>query len=140
MIIRKATTQSDFFSLMRIRSLVFMCEQHVDPSIEIDEIDALCDHYCAFDNDHMVAALRIIKHQNTWHIGRVAVLKAHRHKQYGSSLMQYVEDIAKKEGTLTLTLSSQVAALPFYASLGYISIGKAFEEANILHQNMEKHL
>ena len=47
LILKKATTQEDFFGLMSVRCLVFMKEQHVDPWEEIDQLDQTAIHYIA---------------------------------------------------------------------------------------------
>jgi predicted GNAT family N-acyltransferase len=44
--------------------------------------------------------------------------------------------LAKAEGVLTLMLHSQVSAIPFYAKLGFVAQGPAYDEAGIPHRNM----
>lgn len=138
--IRKATTQYEFFSLMQIRAAVFMCEQNVDPLLEIDDEDRLCDHYILEDNNEMIATCRVLHCENEWHLGRIAVIKKYRHNNYGKALLQYVIQLAKDRQVQSITLGAQLHALPFYETIGFRAYGDVYEEANIQHRNMEMSL
>lgn len=134
----KATTQFEFFSLMKVRIDVFVQEQAVSPAIELDEEDRTCDHYIIYDKHRIIATCRIIEHDNTWHIGRVAVLKEHRDKHCGSYMLQQVENLAIQKNVHKLVLGAQLAALPFYTKNGYTPYGDIYLDADIEHRMMEK--
>ena len=138
--IKKATTQYEFFSLMQIRVSVFMAEQNVDPLIEVDDEDKTCDHYIVKEADTILATCRVLHHDSIWHLGRIAVLKEFRKKQYGTKLIEHIILLAKQNNITTLELGAQVHAIPFYESLGFQSVGDIFIEANIQHKMMEMRL
>lgn len=135
--IKKATTQYEFFSLMQIRVKVFMCEQNVDPAIEVDDEDKNCDHYIVTAGDTIVATCRVLHHDDVWHLGRIAVLKEYRKKQFGTHLIKHIIALAQRNNVKKLELGAQLHALPFYENLGFCSIGEVFMEANIAHRKME---
>lgn len=137
---KKAETQFEFFSLMLIRATVFMCEQHVDPLLEIDEIDQTCDHFVVYDDPKIIGTCRVIKHGDSWHIGRVAILKEHRKKHVGSFMLEEVEKLARMKNIKTLQLGAQVSAIAFYEHNGYIQYGEFYVDADINHIMMEKKL
>lgn len=137
--LKLANTQFEFFTLMKIRALVFMDEQDVDPLIEIDDLDATCDQYVVYnDNDTIIGTCRVITQDTTWHLGRIAIVKEERKKQYGSFLLQEIEKIAKENKIHRLELGSQKQAQLFYENNGYQAYGEPYIEANIEHINVEK--
>ncbi|UJF15151.1 GNAT family N-acetyltransferase [Jeotgalibaca sp. MA1X17-3] len=125
---------------LQIRRTVFISEQHVDPAIEIDEKESLCIHLVAYNPlKKAVATARLYPVSSTiLKIQRVAVLREERKKRYGEELMQQIELIAREKEYTTLILGAQNHALPFYERLGYSIIGEEYEEAGILHHDMEK--
>lgn len=136
-----AENQSDFFSCMLIRSRVFMIEQNVDISLELDEEDKTCTHYCLFDdNGTAVGTCRILDHGDIAHLGRVAILKEYRHHGYGAFMIHEVEKSCKKLGFTKIELGAQLQALPFYEKQGYHAYGEIFMDADIQHRMMVKEL
>lgn len=123
-----------------IRRNVFINEQNVAPSIEIDEKEKLCFHIVAYDeNGHPIATARLYPiDQENIKIQRVAVLKSERGKNIGKLLMEEVERNARHIGAKRVFLGAQYHALPFYQKLGYTIFGTEYEEAGILHQDVEK--
>lgn len=125
-----------------IRRHVFIEEQQVDPSIEIDEKEEQCIHVVGYDgSSRAVATARLYPLSPTaLQIQRVAVLKQQRKKHYGRQLMKHIEEIAAQKQINKMILGAQNHALLFYQSLGFHVIGKEYEEAGILHHDMEKSL
>lgn len=135
--IKQASTQYEFFSLMQIRCQVFMCEQKVDPMIEMDDKDKTCIHYIVKDHNMIIATCRVIVHDKLWHLGRIAVLKQYRGQHYGSHMLAYIIEQAKKANVEKLELGAQLQAIPFYESLGFKTYGEIFFDADIEHKEME---
>lgn len=134
-------TQSPIYKdSLQIRRTVFISEQQVDPTIEIDEKENQCIHLVAYNPlGKAIATARLYPlSQTALKIQRVAVLKEERRKHYGEELMQQIEQIARDKKFTTLVLGAQNHALPFYERLGYSIIGEEYEEAGILHHDMEK--
>lgn len=138
--IKIAESQTDFFSLMRVRATVFMIEQKVEPSLELDESDDTAVHFIYEHEGEVVATARVIYEDNHYKIGRVCVLKEVRHLKIGSQLMHYIHDYLIKQGIPEVHLGAQMSAMPFYLSLGYIPYGAVFLDANIDHQMAVKML
>lgn len=136
-----AENQSDFFSCMLIRSRVFMIEQNVDISLELDEDDKTCTHYCLYDdNGTAIGTCRILDNGDTAHLGRVAILKEYRQKGCGAFMISEVEKSCKMLGYKKVELGAQLHALPFYEKQGYHAYGEIFMDADIEHRMMVKEL
>lgn len=138
--IRIAVSQSDLDQCIQIRRVVFIQEQNVPESIELDEYDASAIHFLMSLGENPVGTARCIINGENAKIGRVAILKEERGKGYGLVLMQFVLDELKRRGIQYAALTSQTHALPFYEKLGFHAKGDVFLEANIPHQYMWKNL
>ena len=135
-----AKTQKHFFDCMIIRGRVFVDEQHVPASIEVDELDKTCIHVLLYENDKAKACLRLLDHGYYYKVGRVAVQKDDRQKGYGKALMLGIETLDIMKGKKELRLDAQVTAIPFYQAIGYAIEGEPFIEADILHRHAYKKL
>ena len=117
-----------------VRGAVFIVEQEIDWSLEFDDWDYDATFFVLYDDSSPVGAARLYKNK----VGRVAVLRSHRHKKAGTLLMQAVEEHARKKGIKTLELGAQTYIIPFYESLGYVAYGEIFLDADIEHRMMKK--
>lgn len=127
-----------------IRHTVFIVEQSVPESIEVDGRDAGCTHFLAtvtgvdvgtarmrlFDSD----GRRVAKAE------RVAVLAEHRANGVGRALMAALEAAARDIGAVEVRLGAQITASRFYRRLEYQPLGPRYHEAGIEHQMMRKPL
>lgn len=116
-----------------IRFEVFVREQRVPPEIELDAMDAQCLHAIAFLKERPVGTARLLP---DGHIGRMAVLKAHRKKGVGAAMLKRLIEAARARGDREVALSAQVHAVPFYRAHGFVEEGAEYEEAGIAHQAM----
>ncbi len=139
MIVKIANTQVEYFSLMQVRASVFIKEQYVDPTLEIDDSDLSAIHFILYKDNHIVATCRLISKQEH-QLGRFAVLKNYRNMGIGSYLLNYVEAYAKLHKIKHLSLGAQISAKSFYEKNNYKTYGNTYEEANIMHIGMEKTL
>lgn len=119
--------------LTAIRYAVFVDEQKVPASIEIDAHDDDAIHVLATVNNSAVGTGRLLA---DGHIGRVAVLKEHRGTGLGLKLMQALMTAARNAAYNEVILSSQVHAIGFYKKIGFTTTGDVYLEAGILHQDM----
>ena len=122
----------------RIRRAVFIEEQHIPEQDEWDVQDAVSLHFVLYtltENDQAkaIATARLLSDHS---IGRVAVLQAHRGKGIGRLLMKKVIEQAKKEQREYVKLSSQVHAVAFYESLGFVKEGQEYLDCGIPHIDM----
>jgi len=124
-----------------VRRRVFVAEQGVDESIEIDGKDGAATHLLATGGDTPVGTARLrFPDPKTVKIERVAVLQSHRGNGLGRRLMANAEERAREVGATTVRLHSQRRVVPFYEQLGYEPVGDPFEEAGIPHRAMVKQL
>ncbi|HEY9202594.1 MAG TPA: GNAT family N-acetyltransferase [Gammaproteobacteria bacterium] len=121
-----------------IRRTVFIEEQKVPENLEWDESDAKCTHVLVTDNNNKPLATARIT--NDGHIGRMAVLKAHRKRGIGSGMLKQLIDHARELELRRVTLNAQISAMPFYASHGFIAISDEFVDAGIPHKTMQLEL
>lgn len=134
----KATTQQDFFSIVHLRTEVFVLEQQVDIRIEQDELDLTASHYIVWNQTEAVGCLRILFQEDCAVIGRVAVKKEARRQHVGKALLEAIETDPEVIEKGRITLHAQTSALPFYLKCGYTICSKPYYEAGIEHVMMEK--
>jgi predicted GNAT family N-acyltransferase len=117
----------------RIRLAVFVEEQRVPPELEMDENDAVSAHALAYVDGAAVGTGRLLP---DGHIGRMAVLKAHRARGVGGAILQCLIEEARRRSMHEVVLSAQTHALDFYRKHGFAARGAVYMEAGIPHQEM----
>jgi predicted GNAT family N-acyltransferase len=119
-----------------IRFRVFVEEQGVPRSIELDELDPVCVHALAYDDTGSpIGTGRLLP---DGHIGRMAVLEQRRHHGVGTMILNKLIEKAKERGHKEVLLSAQVHALDFYRRHGFQALGEIYEEAAIPHRKMRR--
>ena len=136
-LIQRTTWQKDKELLSNIRYQVFVDEQKVPIELEIDNDDPLAAHVLCLVDGQPVGTGRILL---DGHIGRLAVLKAHRKQDYGNKILDHLELIAQENELTEVFLNAQVTAIPFYEKRRYTVISDVFDDAGIPHQTMRKTL
>lgn len=117
-----------------IRIAVFVEEQGVPATREIDGADPACLHALAFDRDgHAIGTARLMPDGR---IGRMAVRAANRGQGVGSAMLQALVDQATARGMQRVYLHAQSRASAFYARHGFVTTGAEFTEAGISHRAM----
>jgi predicted GNAT family N-acyltransferase len=134
---QQTTWQKDKALLSNIRYQVFVDEQKVPTELEIDDDDPLAAHVLCLVDGQPVGTGRILL---DGHIGRLAVLQAHRKQGYGNKILDHLELIAQENELAEVFLNAQIAAIPFYEKRGYRIISDVFDDAGIPHQTMRKTL
>lgn len=121
-----------------IRRTVFIIEQGVSETLEVDPEDGLHTHALARDErGDGIATGRLLADGQ---IGRLAVLAAWRGRGVGSAILTRLIDTAETRGLKCVTLHAQLHAKAFYAARGFIEHGGVFMEAGIEHINMTRAL
>ena len=124
-----------------VRRRVFIEEQGVDESVEMDGRDDEATHIAFTVGDEPVATARLrFPDDTTAKIERVAVRPASREQGLGSRVMAVAESVATDRGATTAVLHAQLPVREFYEALGYTTEGDRFEEAGIPHVAMRKPL
>ncbi len=128
-----------YLDALTIRKEVFVEEQQVPVSMEIDDLEDKTLHLVGYEEGIPVATARIFPMENgKYKVQRVAIRKAAREKKYGSILMQEIERHIRELGGRRLFLGAQNHAIGFYEKVGYTICGEEYEEAGILHHDMDK--
>ena len=142
--IAPAFAADEVATCLRIRWTVFVEEQNVPPSMEVDEHDreagtihllGLCDGIPAG-----TGRLVPLADGAMGKIGRLAVIDDVRGRGLGKLLLQSLEEEARRRGMREVTLGAQVHARAFYERLGYSASGEVFDDAGIPHIEMRKKL
>ncbi|MDO4640268.1 MAG: GNAT family N-acetyltransferase [Neisseria sp.] len=132
-------TSPIYSDAVAIRKTVFVEEQGVPLSLEIDENEAVCIHFVLYDeHNQATATCRILPEPGREKVilQRMAVLEAHRGRQLGKVLLEAAIDFAKQQNYLLIELHAQISARGFYEKMGFEPFGEVFEEAGITHVHM----
>lgn len=137
------TLSETYLDALRIRQAVFVKEQKVPHTVEIDDKEAYCLHFVYYnESNHAVATCRLLPDEKYSKVilQRMAVLPSYRQLGIGRKLLTYVLDFSQKQGFKNLYLHAQLTAVPFYESLNFTPFGDSFQEAGITHLHMKKKL
>jgi predicted GNAT family N-acyltransferase len=132
--VRQADYRLDFPHLRAVRGPVFVIEQQVPLALELDALDADCQHVLAFDGQNRPIGTGRLTPQHT--IGRMAVLPDWRGRGVGDALLLALIALAKAKHWPEVSLHAQLSAMEFYRKHGFNAFGPVYEEAGILHQSM----
>lgn len=135
-----ATTAAQREDAFRVRIAVFVQEQGIPRSEELDEHDATAVHCVAYDGGEPVGAGRLLLMDGYAKIGRMAVLPSHRGRGLGRAVLDALEAEGAMRGVSHITLSAQLTARGFYERAGYAAAGDVYDEVGIPHVAMEKEL
>jgi predicted GNAT family N-acyltransferase len=123
-----------------VRIAVFVIEQGIPRSEELDELDATATHAVGYDAGTAVAAGRLVLADGYGKVGRMAVLCEQRGHGHGAAILEALEREAAVRGVPLIKLSAQLHAAGFYARAGYTRVGDVYDEVGIPHVAMEKNL
>ncbi|GAB2479123.1 GNAT family N-acetyltransferase [Alkalibacterium psychrotolerans] len=134
------TSSSVYKESLIIRKKVFIDEQSVDESLEIDDLENQTTHLVGYHEENPCCTARLyLKDPSHLKVQRVAVLKEYRNKGIGKDLLEEIEKLAKHTFSVRyLVLDSQDYAIPFYEKSGYTASGEGFMDAGIPHHHMQK--
>ena len=118
----------------KLREIVFIEEQKVDPSIEF-EYEEESFFYLVEIEGKAVATGRWRETEKGFKLERFVTLKEERGKGYGKYIVQEIlNDILPTHHKIYL--NAQTQALGFYQKLGFVKEGESFIEADIEHYLM----
>lgn len=120
-----------------VRTAVFVEEQGIPAEFEWDPADAGALHCVAYLDGEPVATGRLLP---DGHIGRMAVLAAHRASGIGARVLVELIDAAVRRGHREAVLSAQARVVGFYARHGFVAVGAPYDEVGIRHQEMRRQL
>jgi predicted GNAT family N-acyltransferase len=124
-----------------LRHDVFVEEQAVPLEVEVDGLDAECQHFLARRSqtaadaeDMAVATARARLTQRGWKIERVAVARSQRGRSVGTALVRHM--LSQSPPGLTVYVHAQESALGFWQRMGFVAEGPGFVEGGIPHRVM----
>lgn len=144
--IKQIREENELVKILKLRYEVFCIEQKVPIDEEIDHFDILdlahddVLHYGVYQNNEVVASLRVLNYQDYLKIGRVVTKRTHRNQGIIAKLFEVVlSDLfflfPKKR---KIVLESQKHVIAMYQKFGFIAEGDYFYDANILHKKMTR--
>lgn len=122
-----------------LRERVFIHEQQVPVADEWDDKDDTAIHFLVQNaqGKNIACARLLIENNLLLHIGRVAVLKEHRHQGVGRYLMRELMNYCTEQyPSFGIYLHAQTQRQAFYAHLGFTARGSIFMDAGIPHIEM----
>ena len=135
----KEINNFNLYQLLKLRSKVFVVEQNCVYH-DIDKKDHHSYHLMAYDNQILVAYLRIVHPGISYSeasIGRVLTKMSHRRrgisKKIIKSAIQKVKDLYNNSN---IRISAQEYLIPFYTSLNFVALGEVYLEDDIPHIEM----
>lgn len=137
---RIARTPREREDAFGVRIAVFVEEQGVPRSEELDELDDVAVHCVAYAGGRPVGAGRLVVADGYGKVGRMAVLREYRRRGAGGLVLATLEREAVARGVPEIRLSAQVTARPFYEHHGYTAVGDVYDEVGIPHIAMVKRL
>ncbi|MEF8853591.1 MAG: GNAT family N-acetyltransferase [Haloarculaceae archaeon] len=139
--VERVTTDERLEDGFDVRRAVFIEEQGVSESEEMDGRDGEATQFVAYDDDYPVGTARVrTPDDGVGKVERVAVREQYRRRGVGEAIMKRIESWANDRGFDRLKLHAQTRVEGFYADLGYETTSGVFEEAGIDHVAMEKSL
>ena len=129
---------ADYAVALEIRKRVFVGEQKVPESIEIDEHEATSTHFVLRIDGRPAATGRLRTKDGLAKFERVATLPEFRGRGVGRVLMSAMQShAASRWPNLIPTMHAQTDAIGFYERLGWQPRGEIFYEAEIPHRLMQ---
>ena len=127
------------YALLKLRQDVFVLEQTcLYP--DIDNKDKHCHHLLGYQEDNLVALLRIVPPGLSYDepsMGRVTTAREFRNAGIGRELVQQgVEVLCELYPGLSVKIGAQTYLKNFYASFGFEAVGDVYDEDGIPHIDM----
>ncbi|MCZ6798625.1 MAG: GNAT family N-acetyltransferase [Gammaproteobacteria bacterium] len=132
-----AIWSEDKKQLVELRTRVFVGEQKVLASFEVDGLDTDCLHVKALDGSTCIGTGRLLP---DGYIGRMCVASEFRNRGIGTLMLENLIQQAETAGHAQVMLNSQSYAIPFYQKNGFVIDSDEFIEAGIPHRHMVRHL
>ncbi len=123
-----------------IRKKVFQDELGVSEKEERTEDDIDAIHAVAYkieDEKTPVATGRIIIENGKYKIGRIAVLKEERGKQYGDFIVKMLVNKGFLSGAEEVYVGALKHAISFYKKIGFEECGEPYTDMGMLHYPMK---
>jgi YbgC/YbaW family acyl-CoA thioester hydrolase len=137
--VRRGDWQTLGADASRLRTEVFVQEQRIPIEMEWDDADATALHAVAYNRmGRAVATGRLLQHApGVSRIGRMATDRVLRGAGLGRMLVKALCAAAAERSDHCVMLHAQRSAEAFYLRLGFTPVGEPFDEAGIVHIEMQ---
>ncbi len=132
LVVLKSRWVDDSDALIQLRTRVFVEEQNVSATVEMDGRDADCQHVKAIIDGVIIGTGRLLPNG---FIGRMCVLKEYRNRKIGTMMLENLVQQASDNGHHKV-LNAQSYIIPFYQKYGFRIDSDKFIEADIPHRRM----
>ena len=127
----------DIAACQALRRVVFILEQGVPETDEVDDRDDTAQHLLARLDGAPIGTARLLTVGAVGKIGRVCVLKEARGQGVGVALIRAaVALFGGVPGVKKVKLGAQTHAVGFYEALGFQAVGEVYQDAGIPHRDM----
>lgn len=124
-------------AIQMIRRQVFHLEQGIPLELDIDGQDDAAMHLLAIWEQQPVGTARLRSlPDHTVKIERVAVLATYRQRGIGQQMMRVALTQLQQQPVRQVVVHAQQSTQKFYEKLGFVPVGTAFHEADIVHIKM----
>ena len=130
-----ARSPEDLSGALHVREQVFIREQGVDRTEEIDGRDQQAEHVVALElgSDRVIGTLRLLVDAHTAKVGRVAVERDWRRHGIAARMLALALQGARERGCTHVRLAAQITATSVYRRAGFSVESEPFQEAGIEH-------
>ena len=119
-----------------IRDKVFTEEQNISKEVSHDDDDTSSWHVIVYEDSKPIGTGRIIYINNTFLIGRIAVLKSFRGQGIGDLIVRKLIFFGFEHGETRIEVHSQLHAVDFYKRIGFEAYGDVYKESGVDHISM----
>ena len=132
--------QQQLYDLLKLRQDVFVLEQQCLYQ-DIDDLDPECLHLLGYDDQHLVAYLRLIPaefHQpGNISLGRIISVGSRRRTGVGIALMQQAMSyVSANYPQQDIQIGAQSHLQAFYEKFGFKCISEPYDDDGIMHIKM----
>lgn len=132
---------TDYTPCIALRRAVFIGEQGISETEEMDDLDDSAIHLLATIDGKPVGTARLMIDGEIGKIGRICVLADQRGTGLGARIVQAAMDHLRTLPEITKAkLGSQDHAIGFYEKLGFVGYGPFYDDAGIPHRDMIRDL
>ena len=133
----------EFQQACQLRYELFYAEHSLPWHIVQDESQAEYFHAAILIKNSVVAYGQLVPQNNSvYKISQMVVKPSYQGQNFGSRILLFLIEQAKKEGAIALTLNARTTAVGFYQKFGFQTHGKQFPSATtgVPHITMNRNL
>lgn len=131
----------EYETTLDLRNEIFRKPQGLNLRDEDLSREALCDMFGGFLGEKIIATIFLTKIDDlTARIKAVMIIEEYRGTGLGKFIMNYAENVARKQGYKYIKLLSRMSAETFYEKLGYKRVNEPLDYYQVAHVSMIKEL